>query len=319
MDRLQQALVTSARDKAPGALLFIDLDNFKDLNDTQGHDVGDLLLQQVAQRLVDSVREADTVARLGGDEFVVLLHNLDARIEFATTQVEQVGRKILASLNQPYVLTGLEHHSTPSIGVTLFLEHLQTVDELLKQADLAMYEAKAAGRNTLRFFDPTMQAMVAQRIAMEQELRQGLQRGELVLHYQPVVDGASRVVGVEALVRWQHPLRGLVPPMEFIPVAEQTGLILPLGQWVLQQACCQLATWATHHSTQDLTIAVNVSARQFKQPEFASQVLALIRQTGANPLRLKIELTESLLLSDSQDAIAKMTELQQAGVNFASG
>ncbi|MBA3059752.1 MAG: EAL domain-containing protein [Gammaproteobacteria bacterium] len=317
MDRLHQALVSSAREHATGALLFIDLDNFKDLNDTQGHDVGDALLQQVAQRLLASVRETDTVARLGGDEFVVMLQGLDSDLAQATAQVEQVGKKIMAQLNQAYRLGGAEHHSTPSIGVTLFDNQQQTLEELLKQADLAMYEAKAAGRNALRFFDPTMQALVTQRTALEQELRLGLARGELLLYYQPVVDQDARIVGVEALVRWQHPQRGLVPPLEFIPMAEQTGLILPLGQWVLQMACVQLVRWAAQSTTEALTMAVNVSARQFRQSDFVQQVLALLQQTGANPQRLKLELTESLLLTDTHDAIAKMTDLRDAGVRFS--
>lgn len=317
LDRLQHALVTSGRERSKGALLFIDLDNFKDLNDTQGHDVGDMLLKQVAQRLVACVREADTVARLGGDEFVVMLEHLDSTPAAVTVQVEQVGKKLLASLNQVYLLGTLEHHSTPSIGVTLFQDHQQSLDELLKQADLAMYESKAAGRNTLRFFDPAMQALVAQRTALELDLRHGLQRHQLVLCYQPVVDATARVVGVEALVRWQHPQRGLVSPAEFIPMAEQTGLILPLGQWVLGTACAQLVRWAAQPCTAGLSMAVNVSARQFRHPEFVPQVLALLRQSGANPQRLKLELTESLLLHDTQDAILKMTALQAVGVSFA--
>ena len=317
IDRLQHALALAARDGHHGALLFIDLDNFKDLNDTRGHDVGDLLLQQVAQRLLACVRGADTVARLGGDEFVVMLHSLDTDPALASAHVELVGKKIISSLNQTYMLGAAEHHSTPSIGITLFAQQHQTVDELLKQADLALYESKAAGRNTMRFFDPAMQALVAQRIALELDLRHGLQRQELVVYYQPVVDAARRVVGAEALVRWQHPQRGLVAPMEFIPVAEQTGLIIPLGAWVLEKACRQLALWATQVDTEALTVAVNVSARQFRHPDFAQQVLDLLHKTGANPLRLKLELTESLLLSDTQDAIHKMTALQTVGVGFA--
>ena len=317
MDRLQRALATSGRHASQGALLFIDLDNFKDLNDTQGHDVGDMLLRQVAQRLVACVREVDTVARLGGDEFVVMLQDLGSAAHEVTAQVELVGKKILAHLNQVYLLGSLEHHSTPSIGVTLFEDHLQTVDELLKQADLAMYESKSAGRNTLRFFDPAMQALVAQRTALEVDLRHGLQRSELVLFYQPVVDPEARVVGVEALVRWQHPQRGLVSPNEFISMAEQSGLILPLGQWVLETACAQLVRWAAHASTSGLTLAVNVSARQFKHPEFAQQVQELLEKSGANPQRLKLELTESLLLNDAQDAVLKMQALKTIGVAFS--
>ena len=317
MDRLQKALAVSDREKATGALLFIDLDNFKDLNDTQGHDLGDLLLKQVAQRLVTCVREIDTVARLGGDEFVVMLQNLDSGMAAATAQVVQVGKKIMALLNQVYLLGSQEHHSTPSIGVTLFEGHHQSMDELLKQADLAMYESKAAGRNTLRFFDPAMQALVAQRTALEMELRQGLQRHELRLFYQPVVDMSAHVVGVEALVRWQHPRRGRVSPAEFIPMAEQTGLILQLGHWVLDVACRQLVSWSTQTDTARLTMAVNVSARQFRHAEFVPQVLALLRQTGANPHLLKLELTESLLLTDPQDAILRMAELRGVGVRFS--
>ena len=317
MDRLQQALAASARDHSSGALLFIDLDNFKDLNDTQGHDVGDLLLQEVSRRLIACVREVDTVARLGGDEFVVMLQALGSDGTLATAQVELVGKKILAALNQSYLLGNLEHHSTPSIGVTLFEGQKQSVEELLKQADLAMYESKAAGRNTLRFFDPAMQALVAQRTELEADLRAGLKRNELVLYYQPVVDIHSRVVGVEALVRWNHPQRGLVAPGVFISMAEQTGLILPLGEWVLETACMQLAVWAQQPSTAQLTIAVNVSARQFRHPDFVPRVLALLQKTQASARTLKLELTESLLLTDTQDAVRKMTELRSAGVKFS--
>jgi diguanylate cyclase (GGDEF)-like protein/PAS domain S-box-containing protein len=316
VDRLQHALASVDREGG-GALLFLDLDNFKDLNDTHGHDVGDLLLQQVARRLQECVRGADTVARFGGDEFVVMLQGLAHAPAESARQAEQVARKVIASLNQPYMLGAVEHHSTPSVGVTLLVVESTTVDEVLKQADLALYEAKAAGRNTLRFFDPAMQALVAQRTAMELELRHGLSRQELVVYYQPVVDVAGRMVGVEALVRWLHPQRGLVSPLEFIPVAEQTGLIIPLGAWVLEAACQQLARWAESSSTAALTIAVNVSARQFRQPDFAQQVQDILRKTGADAKRLKLELTESLLLSDTQDAIAKMSTLQRFGVGFA--
>ena len=317
LDRLQKALVGTHREKSFGALIFIDLDNFKDLNDTQGHDMGDVLLRQVAQRLVSNVRACDTVARLGGDEFVVMLLDLGHSRELASERVHRVGKKIKDHLNQVYLLGTLEHHSTPSMGVTIFEDRDQTVDDLLKRADLAMYEAKNAGRNALRFFDPIMQAQVAKRTALEADLRQGIVRNELVLHYQPVVNPEARMVGVEALVRWQHPRRGMVSPIEFIPVAEQTSLILPLGHWVLQAACKQLAAWAQQPTLEPLTIAVNVSARQFRHPDFVHQVMALFEETGANPHRLKIELTESLLLTDTQDTTRKMTELQAAGVSFS--
>ncbi len=317
IDRLKTALATSHRRANHGALLFIDLDNFKTLNDTLGHDVGDQLLRQVAQRLSTCVRGVDTVARLGGDEFVVMLEELSAAPVEAGQQADSVGKKILASLNQHFELAGQEHHSSPSIGLTLFNDQTQSVDELLKRADLAMYQAKSAGRNTLRFFDPDMQAAATARAAMEADLRQSLQRQELLLHYQPVVDDAGRITGVEALLRWRHPQRGLVSPGEFIAVAEQSGLILGLGQWVLESACAQLVGWNGSPATRSLSIAVNVSARQFRHPEFARQILALLRETGANPYRLKLELTESLLLADINDAIQKMTELRSIGVSFA--
>jgi len=246
-----------------------------------------------------------------------MLQGLDRDAAIATAQVQHVGRKIMSRLNQAYQLGALEHHSTPSIGVTLFENHHQSLDELLKQADLAMYESKSAGRNTLRFFDPAMQALVAQRTALETELRYGLQRHELVLFYQPVVDENAFVVGVEALVRWQHPQRGMVSPAEFIPVAEQTGLILPLGHWVLEVACAQLVRWSLESATEELTIAVNVSARQFRHTEFVPQVLALLRKTGVKPHLLKLELTESLLLTDPQEAVLKMAELRDVGVRFS--
>ncbi|MBC7918971.1 MAG: EAL domain-containing protein [Rhodoferax sp.] len=317
VDRLHYALAAMGRDKTHGALLFIDLDNFKDLNDSQGHDVGDMLLQEVAKRLLACVREVDTVARLGGDEFVVMVQSLEGNVEQATARVEQVGRKVLEALNKPYLLGALEHHSTPSIGVTMFEDQSQSVDELLKQADLAMYEAKAAGRNTLRFFDPAMQQFVALRTAMEQELRLGLQRNELLLHYQPVVNARGVMVGVEALVRWNHPQRGMVPPVQFIPMAEQTGLIVPLGLWVLETACRQLAAWAAHSHTAALTIAVNVSARQFRHADFVHDLQTLLERTGVNPRCLKLELTESLLLADQEEAVRKMNELGTLGVKFS--
>lgn len=317
LDRLQHAMLTSDRDRSPGALLFIDLDNFKDINDTQGHDMGDQLLQQVAIRLGACVREADTVARFGGDEFVVILERLGQEPNEAAAQAEGVGRKILTALNQAYSLGALEHHSTPSIGITLFYDHRVSVDELLKRADLAMYQAKAAGRNTLRFFDPEMQAVVAARAVMEAELRLGLQRKELLLHYQPVVNEDGQIVGVEALVRWQHPRCGLVMPGDFIALAEQTGLIVPLGLWVLEAACAQLVAWSGQPHTALLSIAVNVSVGQFRVSDFVDQLLTLLQRSGANPCCLKLEITESLMLNDMEEAIQKMNQLRAVGVRFS--
>ncbi len=317
IDRLQKAIATSARRNSHGALLFIDLDNFKVLNDTLGHHMGDELLRQVATRLTQCVRGIDTVARLGGDEFVVMLEELSTHAPEAAAQVELVGKKVQHSLNQQFELAGQWHHSSPSIGVTLIYEHQHSVDELLKRADLAMYQAKAAGRNTLRFFDPVMQAAATERATLEADMRQGLVDKDFVLFYQPVVNEAERMTGVEALLRWKHPQRGMVSPAEFIPVAEQTGLILPLGQWVLEQACAQLVAWAAQPLSRQLTIAVNVSARQFRQPEFSAQLKQLLSVSGADPHRLKLELTESLLLNDMEDAIVKMGELRAIGVSFA--
>ena len=317
LDRLQQALAASARSGAEGALLFIDLDNFKDLNDTLGHEKGDLLLKLVAERLSDCVRDGDTVARLGGDEFVMMVEGLSSVPEEAAAQSKRIGEKILNALNQPYPLVDREHHSTPSIGVTLFSDQKDNVDELMKRADLAMYKAKQAGRNTLCFFDPRMQAAVMAWTTMEADMRVGLRDKQFVLHYQAQVNNHLELIGVEALLRWQHPERGLVSPAEFIPVAEVCGLILPLGQWVLESACRQLVRWGRDARTAHLTIAVNVSARQFHHPAFVDRVLAAIDESGANPERLKLELTESLLLSDVDDVIDKMTALKQRGVGFS--
>jgi diguanylate cyclase (GGDEF)-like protein/PAS domain S-box-containing protein len=317
LDRLCHAIATAARRAVHGALLFIDLDHFKDLNDTLGHDMGDRLLAEVADRLRHVTREVDTVARLGGDEFVLLIADLGESADEAARAAEAIAKKLLATLALPYRLDHHDLYSTPSIGITLFDGDAQAVDELLKQADLAMYQAKGAGRNTVRFFDPGMQASVTHSAALEGDLRHALRRREVLLHYQPVVDLQQRIVGAEALLRWRHPSRGMVSPADFIPLAEKTGLILPLGQWVLETACQQLALWAGKPDTEHLTIAVNVSARQFRQADFVSQVLAVLEQTRANPRRLKLELTESMLLNDVEDVIAKMSRLKHEGVSFA--
>jgi diguanylate cyclase (GGDEF)-like protein/PAS domain S-box-containing protein len=317
LDRLKQAMASSPRSERYGALLFIDLDNFKDLNDNLGHHIGDLLLQQVAQRIAVCVREGDTVARLGGDEFVVMLEDLSASAQEAAAQTESVGEKILSALNETYELANYKHSSTPSIGVALFAENTGTVDDLLKRADLAMYQAKAAGRNTLRFFDPEMQTVVDRRAALENDLRAAVRQGEFVLYYQAQVIGEGRLTGAEVLLRWRHPRRGIVSPVEFIPLAEDTGLILPIGEWVLEAACNQLAIWAERQDMAELTLAVNVSAKQFRHKDFVNQVLAVIDCTGAKPQRLKLELTESLLVDDVEDIIAKMTALKSKGVGFS--
>ncbi len=317
LDRVGQTMAASSRDGSFGALMFIDLDNFKMLNDTLGHDMGDVLLKQVAQRLSACVRDGDTVARLGGDEFVVKLAGLGTVAAEAAASAETVADKILTDLNQTYQLGSVAYHSTPSIGVTLFNGQSVAIEELMKQADLAMYRAKAASRNTIRFFDPAMESVMMAHAALERDLRQALEEHQFVLHYQAQVAGDYHLTGAEVLVRWQHPQRGMVWPDDFIPAAEETGLILPLGHWVLQTACAQLTVWAARPETADLTVAVNVSAQQFRQPDFVAQVLAVLATTGANPQRLKLELTESLLVSNVEDVIEKMVALKAQGVGFS--
>ena len=317
MDRLQQAMTASSRSGFNGALLFLDLDNFKTLNDTLGHDLGDLLLQQVGQRLKDCVRGEDTVARLGGDEFVVMLLELsDSHLE-SMALAKRIGEKILQRLNEPYLLTTISYQSTPSIGATLFLGNQQAPAELLKQADIAMYEVKDSGRNALCFFDPQMQAAISARAHLEQDLKAALAQEQFALYYQPQIDRQGVVVGAEVLIRWQHPVRGMVPPLEFITLAEESTLILSIGHWVLRTACQQLALWQQHDATRALHLSVNVSARQFRQVDFASQVAEVIRETGINAQLLKLELTESVVLDNVDDTIAKMTELKATGVRFS--
>jgi diguanylate cyclase (GGDEF)-like protein/PAS domain S-box-containing protein len=316
-DRLHQATISCSRNRRMGGLLFIDLDNFKILNDTCGHDIGDRLLIEVARRLTTCVREGDTIARLGGDEFIVMLEDLNTEREVAAGQVKNVAEKIQSTLNQPYTIVGRVHHSSPSIGATLFSDSKNSVDELLKQADIAMYQAKTAGRNTLRFFDPNMQATLAKRATTEAALRLSIQDGAFALHYQPQVDRRHGIIGAEALLRWQHPDRGVTPPSEFIPLAEESGLILRIGQWVLDNACAQLAEWSSALESGDFYLAVNVSALQFRQTEFVNQVRDALAKAGAPATRLKLELTESLVLDNVKDSINKMRALKEIGVGFA--
>lgn len=316
MDRLRQSMAASSRSSSYGALFFIDLDNFKTLNDTLGHNVGDLLLKLVAQRLTALVRAGDTVARFGGDEFVLVLPDLNVVEAEAASHVETVGAKILAVLNQPYQLGEVAYRCTPSIGVTLF-KGQTAFDELLKQADLAMYKSKAAGRNTLRFFDPDMKSAVMERASLEMDIREAIQEKQFLLYYQPQIVSPDQVVGAEALLRWRHPKRGMVSPTDFIPLAEETGLILPLGEWVLETACAQLAEWANWPEMAHLSIAVNVSAHQFHQTDFVEQVRRVLQRTGGNPNRLKLELTESLLVINVDDIIEKMLALKAFGTSFS--
>jgi diguanylate cyclase (GGDEF)-like protein/PAS domain S-box-containing protein len=317
LDRLKRILTSLPRNSSRSALLFVDLDNFKTLNDTLGHGIGDLLLQQVAQRLKSHVRECDTVARLGGDEFVVILEDLSEHALEAVTQTETIGNKILIALNEPYQLATHKCHNTTSIGAILINDYQQAADELLKQADIAMYQAKKAGRNVLRFFDPKMQDTINARAALEGELRIALENRQFHLYYQIQVDNLCRPLGAEALLRWLHPERGLVSPAQFVPLAEETGLILPIGQWVLETACIQLKAWQQDVLTRDLVLSVNVSAKQFRQTDFVAQVKAVVQRHAINPRLLKLELTESMLLESVEDTIATMNALKEINIQFS--
>lgn|GEM_PF-76846 len=317
LDRLQQAMAASCRSGQLGALMFIDLDNFKNVNDLHGHQTGDQLLCLAAERLSQEVRASDTVARLGGDEFVVMLERLGADPEHAATQAEHVGVKLLASLDKPYRLGELSLHSSASIGVVLFGEDDSHSEELMKRADMSMYEAKLSGKNALRFFDPHMQQAVQERLRLEEQIREGLKAGEFVLHFQPQLEQTRGVVGAEALVRWRHPQRGLLTPGAFIGQAERAGLIQELDIVVLKQACEQLARWARSPRFADLTLAVNLSAHLLYQEHFVDRVLELLEHSGANPARLKLELTETLLLDNMPEAIARMNQLKEHGIRFS--
>ncbi len=317
LDRLQHAFAASARNRQYGAIMFLDLDHFKVLNDTKGHEIGDLLLIEVAQRLTSCVRDGDTVARLGGDEFVVVLETLGTAEQKAATQAERVAEKIRDALGQPYQLKERAHHTTPSIGIAMFRGHQDSIDDLLKYADIAMYQAKTAGRNAIRFYDPETQSAIEERADLETELRVALEERQLQLYYQVQVDGLHRPLGAEVLLRWEHPQRGLVSPMQFIPLAEETGLIVPIGLWVLQAACMQLKAWQGKAQTRDLTLAVNVSAKQFRQADFVARVQRALQESGAKPSHLKLELTESMVLENVDDTIAKMRELKLLGVSFS--
>ena len=317
MDRLGQALISSVRNQRLGALLFVDLDNFKTINDTLGHDQGDFFLIEVAERLKRCVQEGDTVARLGADEFLVLLEDLSANQQETAQQAEVISEKIISVLKQPYNFGGTAHHLTASIGVAVFGGQQEDVVEPLKRVELAMYQAKGAGRNTLRFFDPQMQAAVSARAELEAALRDAIENKQFLLNYQPQVMADGAITGVEALVRWHDPRRGIVSPGDFIPLAEESGLILQLGQWVLESACAQLRDWAGKPGLAHLSVSVNVSARQFHQDDFVDLVLSAIQNSGADPEKLKLEITESTLISNVEDVIFKMNVLKGIGVGFS--
>ncbi|WP_245213832.1 EAL domain-containing protein [Rhodoferax sp. AJA081-3] len=317
MERLQQALAVQVRDHGFGALLFIDVDNFKDLNDTLGHSTGDLLLCEIAARLSACTRAQDTLARQGGDEFVAMVEGLGPTADAAAVHAQHLAQKILRRLSESYVLDNHRYQTSVSIGVALFGGADVDQDELLKQADLAMYQAKADGRNTVRFFNPQMQEQVSARTALETDLHRALDKQQFLLYYQPQVNQQGQTLGVEALVRWQHPVRGLVSPAEFIPIAESSGLILSLGRWILETACTQLVRWSAQEDTAMLSVAVNLSARQFRQGDFVADVQSILLSTGANPQRLELELTESQLIDDLGGVVQKMDALKALGVRIA--
>ncbi len=320
LDRLEQALALSGRTGLRGALLFIDLDHFKNLNDTKGHEAGDQLLVQQSRRLKLCVREGDTVARLGGDEFIIILGELSEEEEKAAEEVSEITRRILHALSLPVALSYRQmsdYENTCSIGVTMFKGHELTVDELLRRADMAMYQAKADGRNAFRFFDPQMQQLLAERLKLEEDLKQALIKSQFVVFLQPQIDDAGHLVGAEALLRWQHPEQGLVTPLNFIPSAERTGLIVEIGAWVIDQACTILARWAAMPEAKHLTIAVNVSARQFHRPDFAAEVGKALARHGVKGDRLKLELTESLALENVAESAERMQELRSMGIQLS--
>lgn len=317
MDRLQQQLLTSQRNGLHGAILFLDLDHFKDINDTLGHDQGDVLLRQAADRLQAAVRQSDTVARFGGDEFVVLLPELGGNLQEVTTQAGWLAEGILRTMSDAYALASAEVHCSSSIGVVVYQGESVSPEQLVKQADLALYQAKSTGRNTVCFFDPAVQNAFEYRMTLEADLRQALSHQELELYYQPIVNADRVMVGAEALLRWHHPRHGLVSPLEFIPLAEKTGLIVPIGQWVIEQACKQLDLWRFHPQRKQWRLSVNVSACQFRHPDFVAQVRNTVFRSAVRTGYLKLELTESSLQSNLQETVQKMEQLQECGVRFA--
>ncbi len=327
LDRLGMALVACTRNHRHGALIFLDMDHFKILNDLQGHDMGDQLLVEVAERILSCVREQDSAARFGGDEFVVMLEDLSDKEDEAMVQAKSVAEKIRWALAQPYALKRIygvgdeadviTHHCSSSIGVTVFRDHNESLEQLLKWTDMAMYRAKEAGRNTIRFFDVAMQTAIETRAALENDLRVALAQGQFQLFYQVQVNTHRLPQGAEVLLRWIHPERGMISPAQFIPLAEETGLIFPIGAWVLETACVQIKRWERQLPFRNLALAVNVSAKQFRQPDFVAQVQSAIMRNSINPMSLKLELTESLVLDNVADTIAKMCALKDIGVSFS--
>lgn len=314
---LQELIDTADYDAMNGAVIFIDLDNFKILNDTFGHEVGDGFLKLVAKRLINSVRKNDLVGRLGGDEFVVVLQNENDHSDNFRIAVERIANKILKAMEQPYMVAAHEHFSAASLGIYFFDPEVDTVTEMLQRADMAMYQTKAQGKNNYRIFDPAMQSLLSRRATIETDLRRALRNEEFVLHYQPQVFANGVLAGFEALLRWEHPDRGLVQPEEFIALAEETGLIIAMSEWALEQACHVLVKLNQHPARRSLSIAVNISIRHFRQPNFVETISHLIEETGVNPHQIKLELTESMLVDEVDSAISKMIELKEKGLRFS--
>ncbi len=317
LDRLNRAMAAGAREGQFGAVLLLDLDHFKTLNDTRGHEVGDQLLVEVARRLVETLRDSDSAARLGGDEFVILLEGLHEEEMAAATKAEVIAERIRAAISEPFVLQGTAHFPSASVGVTLFRDRSGGADTLFRQADLALYQAKDAGRNAIRFYSPAMQALVDQRATVEAGLRKALVEEEFLIHLQPQVDYTGAIYGAEVLLRWQPPQQAMIPPGDFIPVAEDSGLIVPISSWVLESACDLLAVWAGNEATRDLRLSINISARQFNEPNFVGEVELALMRRRVNPNLIMFELTESLLLKNVENSIQTMKALKELGVGFS--
>ena len=316
-DRLAYAVEKAKRDGMVGAILFIDLDEFKIVNDSQGHKSGDLVLQEVAGRLAVCVGGRDTVAHIGGDEFIVILDELATKRADAASRAEIIGELILAALSSPLTIEGNHLRLTASIGIAILDQQALPSDQLLAQADIAMVQAKQSGRNCIRFFDPTMQDEITRRVQLDHALSSALAHHEFRLYYQMQVDVLGRITGAEALIRWIRPDQGIIGPNEFIPRAEETGLIQQIGQWVLDEACHQLKRWESNPATRDLILSINVSALQFRQPKFVDQVIVAIERYGINPERLEFELTEGVMVGDVESTAGLMNALHSIGIKLS--
>ncbi|NCD11157.1 MAG: EAL domain-containing protein [Epsilonproteobacteria bacterium] len=316
-ERLMHAIVITQREHSYGALLMIDLDNFKALNDTKGHHLGDELLKQVSDRISSVLKENDTLGRIGGDEFAVLMENVGDDEPSALLATQNCALRIKHLINQPYMLLGYEHTCSSSIGIVLFHGECHNKETLFKQADIAMYQAKHLGRNRICFYDPAMQANIEHKMTMEAELRRAISKEEMTLFYQPQVNLEGKIIGVEALVRWNHPQKGLIPPNAFIPVAEETGLIIPLGNWIMHQACTQMAAWMQQYPKSLKHLSINVSVKQFQESNFCDSVIDVLKQSNLLASYVRLELTESLIVENMRETISKIEALRAVGLSFA--